>query len=837
MRLFRSSNKSQASLDRHTEAHDQSPIQPESAYSQTQPFGGAQLTTQPPQQHQGQTDERYYTESQSQPHPTHVLNRSQSSRIPSGSGDVYAQDQSIVNVVPPPSSAVQISQATHISGPAPLVQPQPVRADREPKKSKRSIFGLGSSKREEKDYTADRRSVGRAPSVLKKGSQQLLPQSPQSPQDPNSSHFTPGPATARLNPYHQETTNEIPPGDTKESYEQFYRPQNQFDSPPPSSNPNTRQTVRYVEDAPSFDELPPTPRHQQQPSPQALRTVYQVYHPPDSADSSSNHLPLQPQHYDNHQALRPPSQASLGPPSPLVVQQPDSRPPTSSTQSRFSVPIVVQPQPQQDQNHQRQTSQEQTEAMGRNDNSNGNARQHREDDRHAHYQSQAQQDPRVRTQGHDQGRNTPPPRNRDDLASLDFAQLLQKHEELQQKYSKVKRYYFEREAQVTQLQNTVATQRLSMSKTTLDDAQYMQRFERLNGAIQNLSFNIRKDWRRVPNWLAPVCNRDAHAVGTKEMTAVGRACITRWLYESLYERVFHPGIDPNLSFHLKNIERNLRRSSYGTLLTSEQQDDLLTKITTWRLTTIEGLSDILGSRQSDSHTDNLINTLTRQLNDYTRSFLVEPPPPGLADNLHTIIIQAVGIASNIPLESRDICIEYFMPAAPINETYMRLETGMTALQAPGSAPSASDSFQDEDEKSTSSSLADAQTVSQTDLEAQIREASVKGTSTNPSAAGGVSIRNDSVTSTLTGKSQDSKPLLSSQPSTREQKKSSFLGGFVSKKPAPPMISNPLAPSIEPLPSNIKISNDAGGEYNLRFRLLSHSPLSLPQCCWGGHPGL
>src|SRR5205823_3858766 len=90
------------------------------------------------------------------------------------------------------------------------------------------------------------------------------------------------------------------------------------------------------------------------------------------------------------------------------------------------------------------------------------------------------------------------------------------------KYSKVKKLYFERNSQVEQLQNTLAHQRISMSRTSLDDNEYATRFNRLDGAVNNLAFMIRKDWKSVPGWLLPFVNADAHIKGTKEMTAVGR---------------------------------------------------------------------------------------------------------------------------------------------------------------------------------------------------------------------------------------------------------------------------------------------------------------------------
>ena len=125
----------------------------------------------------------------------------------------------------------------------------------------------------------------------------------------------------------------------------------------------------------------------------------------------------------------------------------------------------------------------------------------------------------------------------------------------------MKKYYFEKESQVQQLQNTLAHQRLAQSRTSLDDNEYSNRFQRLDGAINNLAFNVRKDWKAVPPWLSPYVNIDATTKVTKEMTAVGRACISRWLVDEIFDRVFHPALEPGLSASLKIIERNLRRFS------------------------------------------------------------------------------------------------------------------------------------------------------------------------------------------------------------------------------------------------------------------------------------
>jgi hypothetical protein len=384
-------------------------------------------------------------------------------------------------------------------------------------------------------------------------------------------------------------------------------------------------------------------------------------------------------------------------------------------------------------------------------------------------------------QASEQGRNTPPPRSREDITQLDFTSLLARHEELQAKYSKVKRYYFEREAQVTQLQNTVANQRLSMSKTSLDDAQYTARFERLSQAINNLSFNIRKNWRAIPPWLRHVCNQDAHTVGTKEMTAVGRACITRWLYESIFQHTFHPGIEPSLSAQLKRIEHNLRRGGQaGSLLTDEQRDDLTTKITTWRLTTIEGLHDMLGSQQAEHYTETMNKHYTHQLTESLKANLTDPPPPGLVEGVGMIVGQAIGIAANIPLESRDICIEYFMPGTPLNETYMKVEPQIVALNNPGpdervlqqqaAEAKARAEAQEGDQMSTASTDDGPR-----DVEAEIREAAGKAASQTAQQPGQQG-RNESVTSnasqaTIKGSGD------------KQSKKSGLFGGFVNKKPS------------------------------------------------------
>lgn len=802
MRLFKSShNKSQASIeDRLSASRDPSPTQgagfPDSQhYFDHQPYSHQQQQQQQPlpqpapllieTQYQGAP-----AQSQVEPPPVQRLSRSQSGRIPS-SGDLYPSHATNPNNLP----ALSQQQIVVPEGPAPVPgqttfgQSRQVRTivDKEPKRSKLSfITGLVKDKgrdeekereKEKENAHPERKGLGRSSSVhLLRKSHPLDHASREASSTQTSPHYqTRHSAYYPPPPTDTSAPGQIHPTADQPQYESYHRPQGQFDSP---QSQLTHQSLEYAEDTPHF-----SPQDQ-----------YQAYRQSESASTSEHYLPYQPQPHrpsnvesDPYQHLRPPSQASLGPPSPIAnpphsVLLPDSRPSTAAT-NRYSTQSTNQGPAQP------------LGVMARGDPTNGSHRQQlpqREPRPEEHTQYQSQQDPRVRMsqQVSEQGRSTPPPRSREDISQLDYHQLLQRHEELQAKYSKVKRYYFEREAQVTQLQNTVASQRLSMSKTSLDDAQYTARFERLSQAINNLSFNIRKNWRAIPPWLRHVCNQDAHTVGTKEMTAVGRACITRWLFESIFERTFHPGIDPGLSAQLKNIERHLRRAGQtGMLLSDEQRDDLTTKITTWRLTTIEGLQDVLSSPQAEQYSENLNKHFTHQLTESLKANLTDPPPMGLSEGVSMIVGQAIGIASNLPLESRDICIDYFMPGTPVNETYMKLEPQITPLANPGpderllamqAAHAQAQAMQEAQEGDGMSTASTDDGPRERDVEADIREAAGKAASqsaqqASSGAAGGLGGRNDSVASAgsqATIKNSNDKQL----------KKPSFLGGFVSKKP-------------------------------------------------------
>ncbi|KAL4908446.1 hypothetical protein BDW74DRAFT_100736 [Aspergillus multicolor] len=338
---------------------------------------------------------------------------------------------------------------------------------------------------------------------------------------------------------------------------------------------------------------------------------------------------------------RPPSRQSLGPPSPYQF-------PKSETSSVTQLTAMSdRPSGNNPQN--------QSQQQGVSQNNAG--------------QQQASLDP---------GRATPTVkdnRSRDDLTEADVRTILQKYDDLQAKYSKVKRYYFERDAQVQQLQNTVAHQRMAVSRTVLDDNEYANRFGRLDGAIKDLAFSVRKDWKTLPTWLSGFVNEDAPATGTKEMTAIGRSVMSRWLVDEVFERYFHPALEPAFSQQLKAIEMTLRRQHTNTA-TDEDKENSIARISNWRRTTLDGLGDALQGPAADEYRTELIDRLVDNLVATLVSYLHDPAPPGIDNGARMIVENAVGIAEKIPLESRDICVEYIPPGSPIHDATMKIEPGV-----------------------------------------------------------------------------------------------------------------------------------------------------------------
>lgn len=206
----------------------------------------------------------------------------------------------------------------------------------------------------------------------------------------------------------------------------------------------------------------------------------------------------------------------------------------------------------------------------------------------------------------------------------------------------------------------------------------------------------------------------------------------------------------------------------------------------------------------EAYTENLSHILADQLCEYLRTLLADPPPPNLEGYLLPIVAQTLSIAANLPLESRDICIEYYHPGTPINEIFMKLETGMTPLTNPGSAPSRED-YEDAEIEEEQNSI--NSTDEPSNVEDQIREAA-KAATTSTSTI-------QQTASAGSGNSNNN--------NNKKEKKSGggffsggFSGGLVSKKPPS---SSSRGPSTTDLAGKDKSSTEIGaggdeGAWNL-----------------------
>ncbi|GAB7341833.1 hypothetical protein MBLNU457_g0154t1 [Dothideomycetes sp. NU457] len=277
------------------------------------------------------------------------------------------------------------------------------------------------------------------------------------------------------------------------------------------------------------------------------------------------------------------------------------------------------------------------------------------------------------------GRVTPQPQIMDDDVSNDqLAQLVKDHRELKDKYTKVKKYYFDKEDQVKQLQNSLAHQRLAQSRTSLDDSEYVTRFNRLDGLIAQLAFSIRKSWKTIPSWLATSVNKDAINTGKQEMTAAGRAFISCWLVEEVFDKQFHPDLEATFSANLKMISKNIRKYN-PPCQTNEEEEYLTAKVVNWRLSTLDGLQEALRAPQAAANRAQLMEMLKEHLIGALHVHLENPPMSDLEGGVHMIIELAVSMATHLPMESRDVQIEYYMPGTLMNPEIMKQEGGIPAL--------------------------------------------------------------------------------------------------------------------------------------------------------------
>ncbi|CCX07992.1 Similar to hypothetical protein [Tuber melanosporum Mel28]; acc. no. XP_002835589 [Pyronema omphalodes CBS 100304] len=302
------------------------------------------------------------------------------------------------------------------------------------------------------------------------------------------------------------------------------------------------------------------------------------------------------------------------------------------------------------------------------------------------HQQQQQQQQGLQNQAYDPSkfedpdRATPEARSQSrvgDAANLDleFQQCLQELETLQLKYRRVKTKYFERGSEIEKLQNQLAHQRLAQSRTSLDDNEYTSRFERLDGAIKNVAFEIRQSWKTIPPWLTSSINMGAATKGGREMTVVGRAAISRWVVEEVIEAFFHPALEPNLSSKLKDIEGNIRLMAGK----SDDDDALSARICNWRLTTLDALHNEINSPAGHEMRTRLAEDLVNRLVSHLKEYLHDPAPIGLLGGVQMVVDIAVGLISNLPIESREIKVWYPQPGSAFNAKLMKGEGGLPPL--------------------------------------------------------------------------------------------------------------------------------------------------------------
>lgn len=254
----------------------------------------------------------------------------------------------------------------------------------------------------------------------------------------------------------------------------------------------------------------------------------------------------------------------------------------------------------------------------------------------------------------------------------------------------MKRYYFDKDEQVKQLQNALASQRMSQSRTSFDDNEYVMRLTRLDGLITQLAFGMRKDWKTLPAWLQPHVNGSAIATGKQEMTAVGRAFVSRWLADRVLDRHFHPGLEPALSVALKGIQRRLRVAA-PPCHTVDEQDALTGRIIAWRLATVDGLQAALAAPEAALHRRALAAALEEELLQHLREHMRDAPAGAggaleLESGARMLVELAVGLLANLPLESRDVHVEYFLPGRGLDPELMRVEGGIPPLTQPAAGP-------------------------------------------------------------------------------------------------------------------------------------------------------
>ena len=176
-------------------------------------------------------------------------------------------------------------------------------------------------------------------------------------------------------------------------------------------------------------------------------------------------------------------------------------------------------------------------------------------------------------------------------------------------------------------------------------------------------------------------NKDAILTGKQEMTAVGKAYMSHWLVSNLFDMYFHPSLELGLSRDLKEVWHNVRKYC-PPFQSGEEEEALNAKLVNWRMTTIDGLQERLRDPSASQHYTRLVEMLNEKMVGDMSLLLTDPAPPDLAGGVSMIIELAVAVAQHIPMESRDVAVEYFYPGASLQPDMMKVESGIPALTSP-----------------------------------------------------------------------------------------------------------------------------------------------------------
>ncbi|OAR02116.1 hypothetical protein LLEC1_01642 [Akanthomyces lecanii] len=684
----------------------QTPAPPPHLYSASS-TGAATNNPSPLQQHPGGDFVFDARQQQQQQHPDFVdptVNRSQSLRYPSQSSlqqqqlpphhqqqqQFYGVASSSVDDLPSPASFQQQQ---------PQQQPPPQLAPEKPRTNRKLhiIKGIFSSVRGTSDTSSSSQNSSHAP-VSHPVSQPFDPNAGLARRESNKRDSRLPPPTNTVRPViggdldnssYDELVYQPPPH--PQPHQQQQQQQQILQQGPSQILIPQDQQLQFDNNQPGFDVAPQTTQQQQLHQQLLFQQTAEGRLPPTGYPGSQNpetasQLSHESSAYEQDPRNQTPQALQLGPAQHLNQQQPPSQ--QSQSQSLQQQPGMAPPGPR------RSNEAEHPSAGHATGYRHSNAGMTAASPMPPQGQGAGSGQPGYRGDGRlfegaDPGRETPQPTAEKDAESeKTFKELLTK-------YKNVKRLYFDGKSQieqlngqVEQLQNAVANQRMSQSRTALDDSEYATRFNRLNGAIINLSFNIRKDWRVIPDWLAGYVSLDAIKTGKQEMTAIGRAVISRWLVAELFDKCFHPDLDPQLSAQLKDIEKGIRGNTH-TMLRPEEFEAQTTKIVNWRMATLDGLAKSLTAKASENRAA-IIQKATTDLAAHLHSCLTVPPPPGVEGGTSMIVELAIGVAANLPLESRDVSIWYPLPTDIVQPNLMEVEkAGLPSLT--GAEESDSDS--------------------------------------------------------------------------------------------------------------------------------------------------